>query len=125
MKKTSKLAVLAGLAIALAFLAACGGAPAALHGDGVSGTATGTAIGFNGEISVTITLTDGIITAVEMDLSIETPSFAAPVYARAPAEMIRFNSVNIDNVAGSTITVVAVREAAQNAIAAIIAAAAE
>jgi len=126
MKIRSMTALFASVLLA-AFVVACGtgGGGAAAAPGGASGTATGVAQGFGGEISVTVTMVDGAITAVEMDLSPETPSFAAPVESRAAGEMVRFNTANIDNVAGSTVTTSAVRAAAQSAVDQINAAAAQ
>ena len=106
-----RIAALA-LAAVLAFgLAACGGSSsstaasdageAAEASAGVSGEFTGTATGM-GEVSVTITLTDGVITACEV--------VGSPVIEAAGEEIVSANGA-IDVVAGATITSDAVNKA--------------
>jgi len=125
MKIRSMTALFAGILLA-GFAVACNSTPAAAPaGGGASGTATGTAQGFHGEVSVTITMVDGAITAVEMDLSNDTPNFAAMVEGTAANDMIRFNTYDIDTVSGATGTSGGVRAAAQSAVEQIRAAAAQ
>ena len=85
-------------------------------GQNVSGTATGSAPGYGGEVNVTVTIENGIITAVVVDAARETQAFAGPVVMRAPRDMIRFNAPEMDNVSGSTVTVMAVNQAARAAM---------
>ena len=114
-----RIAALA-LAAVLAFgLAACGGSSsstaaadageAAEASAGVSGEFTGTATGM-GEVSVTITLTDGVITACEVVGDGETEGIGSPVIESAGEEIVSANGA-IDAVAGATITSDAVNEA--------------
>lgn len=114
-----RIAALA-LAAVLAFgLAACGGSSsstaAADAGEtagasaGVSGEFTGTATGM-GEVSVTITLTDGVITACEVVGDGETEGIGSPVIEAAGEEIVSANGA-IDVVAGATITSDAVNKA--------------
>ena len=61
-KSVSALAMAAVIAVSL-FGYGCGAKPASTSSDaGVSGDFTGTAKGFGGDVSVTLTLTDGAIT---------------------------------------------------------------
>ena len=61
-KSVSALAMAAVIAVSL-FGYGCGAKPASTSSDaGVSGDLTGTAKGFGGDVSVTLTLTDGAIT---------------------------------------------------------------
>jgi len=125
MKIRSMIALFASVMLA-GFVIACPSTPATTTSDSaVSGTATGTAPGHNGDVSVTVTMENGNITAVVLDVSMETPAMAGQVASRAPDEMIRFNSVDIDNIAGATVTTSAVREAAMSAVAQIRAGAAQ
>lgn len=114
-----RIAALA-LAAVLAFgLAACGGSSsstaasdageAAEASAGVSGEFTGTATGM-GEVSVTITLTDGVITACEVAGDGETEGIGSPVIEAAGEEIVSANGA-IDAVAGATITSDAVNKA--------------
>ena len=86
-----------------------------------SGRATGTAPGYGGPVEVTVTMEAGFITEVVIRGDQETPAFAQPVFMRAPRDMVRDNSAQIDIIAGSTVTTQAVISAAQSAINQIIA----
>ena len=114
-----RIAALA-LAAVMAFgLTACGGgsssstAASAGSGDaagGVSGEFTGTATGM-GEVSVTITLTDGVITGCEIVGDSETEGIGSVIVENAPEEIVSGNKGAIDVVSGATITSNAVNEA--------------
>ena len=113
-----RIAALA-LAAVMAFgLTACGGssssstaasAGSAAGSAGVSGEFTGTATGM-GEVSVTVTLTDGVITACEVVGDGETEGIGSPVIEAAGEEIVSANGA-IDVVAGATITSDAVNKA--------------
>lgn len=121
-----RIAALA-LAAVMAFgLTACGGgsssstAASAGSGDaagGVSGEFTGTATGM-GEVSVTITLTDGVITGCEIVGDSETEGIGSVIVENAPEEIVSGNKGTIDVVSGATITSNAVNEALAAALAA-------
>ena len=121
-----RIAALA-LAAVMAFgLTACGGGsssstPASAgSGDaagGVSGEFTGTATGM-GEVSVTITLTDGVITGCEIVGDSETEGIGSVIVENAPEEIVSGNKGAIDVVSGATITSNAVNEALAAALAA-------
>ena len=114
-----RIAALA-LAAVMAFgLTACGGgsssstAASAGSGDaagGVSGEFTGTATGM-GEVSVTITLTDGVITGCEIVGDSETEGIGSVIVENAPEEIVSGNKGAIDVVSGATITSNAINEA--------------
>ena len=63
-----------------------------------------------GEVSVTITLTDGVITACEVAGDGETEGIGSPVIEAAGEEIVSANGA-IDVVAGATITSDAVNKA--------------
>ena len=116
-----RIAALA-LAAVMAFgLTACGGSDSsstAASGDaGVSGEFTGTAQGM-GEVTVTVTLTDGVITDCVVEGPDETEGIGAVVVANAPDEIVSGNKGAIDVVSGATITSDAVNEALAAALAA-------
>ena len=75
----------------------------------MSGEFTGTATGM-GEVSVTVTLTDGVITACEVVGDGETEGIGSPVIEAAGEEIVSANGA-IDVVAGATITSDAVNKA--------------
>ena len=96
-------------------LAACGGksestAASSSSSAGVSGEFTGTANGM-GEVTVTVTLTDGVITDCVVEGPDETEGIGSVVVANAPEEVVSANKGSIDVVSGATITSNAVNEA--------------
>ena len=86
------------------------------RGERVNGTATGSAPGFGGEVTVTLTLENGFITNVVARADNDTAMFADPVVTRAHNDMVRFNAPEIDAVSGATITSMAVNAAARDAL---------
>ena len=124
--KVRKILIVLGVSVLLSGLfISCETAPAApltnAAGQAVSGTATGTAPGYAGEVSVTLTVVDGFITNVVAAAPHDSPAFAGPVITRAHTDMIRFNTTRIDTVSGSTVTTMGINIAAENALAQIIA----
>ena len=79
-------------------------------------TGTGTAKGFGGDVTVTVTLTDGVITAVTAEGADETVGVGSPALEQLPAAMVAGNTVNVDTMSGATITSTAVLEAAKLAL---------
>ena len=79
-------------------------------------TATGTAKGFGGEVTVTLTLTDGVITDAKAEGAGETPGVGTPALEQLPAAMVAGNTVNVDVFSGATFTSNAVIEAAKAAL---------
>jgi major membrane immunogen (membrane-anchored lipoprotein) len=128
--KNRKLFFIFGIiAIALMFvLGACSADPADDSGSGPgpfpgnpSGKDTGSAWGFHDYVYVEITMTDGWITEVNIDAD-ESPGVGAVAVDKAPAIIIAKNSVNIDVLAGATLTTTAIKTAGNEAIDKIIAA---
>ena len=121
-----RIAALA-LAAVMAFgLTACGGssssstaasAGSAAGSGGVSGEFTGTATGM-GEVSVTVTLTDGVITDCKIVGDSETEGIGSVVIESAVDEIVSGNKGAIDVVTGATITSDAINEALAAALAA-------
>ena len=124
MKQFIKIAVVCALAAALA---ACGGSSAsstaassaassvavAENGEGYTGTQTASAKGMNGDVTVTVTFENGVVTACDVDASTETESLgqaAAPTVAQS---IVDNNTPNVDAVSGSTVTSNAIVEAAK------------
>ena len=69
----------------------------------VSGDFTGTAKGFGGDVTVTVTLTDGAITAVTAEGAGETEGVGSKAIELMPADMSESGSIAVDTVAGATI----------------------
>ena len=109
---------LIGISVLVAgiFFACASSTPAVVPIGNATGTATGTAAGFGGEITVTVTLVDGIITDVVVTGDGESPTIGGPAILRAPNLIKRYNSAQFDAVSGATITCMAVSEATQAAI---------
>ena len=103
------------LSLALCLLLALSVAPA--MAETVTGTAS--AMGLNGEVTVTVELTDGVITSVTAEGAQETPGIGSVAIEQLPALMAQNNTINVDAVSGATITsnaiLTAVREALKNA----------
>ena len=116
MKK--KKQILASLLLAGAmFLTACGGsASSTTAASGVSGSYTGTAKGMGGDVSVTLTLTDSVITDCTAKGDDETPGIGSAVIEQFPGEVVEGNTINIDSISGATITSNAFIEAAKAAL---------
>ena len=110
--------VLASLILAGAmFLTACGGSASSTSAaGGVSGSYTGTAKGMGGDVSVTLTLTDSVITDCTATGDNETPGIGSVVIEQFPEEVVAGNTVNIDSISGATITSNAFVEAAKAAL---------
>ncbi len=79
-------------------------------------TATGTAKGFGGDVTVTLTVTDGVITEAKAEGADETPGVGTPALEQLPAAMVAGNTVNVDIVSGATFTSNGVIEAAKLAL---------
>ena len=114
-----RIAALALAAVMTFGLAGCGGgsssstaAPAdsGTASGGVSGEFSGTATGM-GEVTVTVTLTDGVITGCEVVGDDETDGIGSVVVEAAPDEIVSGNKGAIDVVSGATITSNAINEA--------------
>ena len=115
-KSVSALAMAAVIAVSL-FGYGCGAKPASTSSDaGVSGDFTGTAKGFGGDVSVTLTLTDGAITDCTAEGKDETQGVGSEAIAKMPGEIAESGSIAVDGVSGATITSTAIKEAAAAAL---------
>ena len=81
----------------------------------MSGSFTGTAKGM-GEVSVTLTLTDNVITDCTAKGDEETPGIGSVVIEQFPGEVVEGNTINLDSISGATITSNAFVEAAKAAL---------
>lgn len=70
----------------------------------VAEEATGTAKGFGGDVTVTVTLTDGVITAVTAEGPNETDGIGSKAIESLPAAMVEGNTWNVDTMSGATLT---------------------
>ena len=115
-KSVSALAMAAIIAVSL-FGYGCGAKSASTSSDaGVSGDFTGTAKGFGGDVSVTLTLTDSVITGCTAEGKDETEGVGSQAIAKMPGEIAESGSIAVDGVSGATITSTAIKEAAAAAL---------
>ena len=115
-KSVSALAMAAIIAVSL-FGYGCGAKSASTSSDaGVSGDFTGTAKGFGGDVSVTLTLTDGAITGCTAEGKDETEGVGSQAIAKMPGEIAENGSIAVDGVSGATVTSTAIKEAAAAAL---------
>lgn len=97
MKK--RFAVLAALLVLALCLAS--GAQAAGY---TAGTYEGTAAGRNGDITVSVTVSEDAITAVEVTAQQETAGIADAALEQIPEKIVKTQSLGVDSVSGATIT---------------------
>jgi fumarate reductase flavoprotein subunit len=83
---------------------------------GVSGEFTGTAQGLGGDVTVTLTLVDGVITDCQAEGPNETEGIGSKAIEQLPGEIVANNSIAVDVLATATITSNAILEAAANAL---------
>ena len=115
-KSVSALAMAAIIAVSL-FGYGCGAKSASTSSDaGVSGDFTATAKGFGGDVSVTLTLTDGAITGCTAEGKDETEGVGSQAIAKMPGAIAESGSIAVDGVSGATITSTAIKEAAAAAL---------
>lgn len=98
------LAILLALALVLSFGTAAFAETAAVTAEGLDETVT-----------VTMTVEDGVITAVEAETDKEEETVGQQALTEIPAAMVDANSVNVDGVSGATATSNAVLSAATQA----------
>lgn len=115
-KSVSALAMAAVIAVSL-FGYGCGAKSASTSSDaGVSGDFTGTAKSFGGDVSVTLTLTDGAITGCTAEGKDETQGVGSEAIAQMPGKIAESGSIAVDGVSGATATSTAIKEAAAAAL---------
>lgn len=80
-------------------------------------TLTGTAEGFGGEVSVTVTTEGGKIVNVDVIGDAETPGIGTMAIDELPGKIVEANSADVEVVAGATYTSDAIIKAVKNALA--------
>ena len=99
----------AGLLVSLVIFAGC------TAKGGPSGSATASAPGFGGDVTVTITLENGKITKVDADGPEETDGIGSRALLQLPAQIVQRNSTGINAISGATVTSKAILDAAKAA----------
>ena len=79
-------------------------------------TSVGTAKGFGGDVTVTLTLTDGKITGCTAEGKDETEGVGSTAIDQLPGAIAESGSIAVDGVAGATVTSNAIKEAAAAAL---------
>ena len=83
---------------------------------GAAGVLTGTADGFMGPITVSVTMDGDTIAAVEVVSNSETPEIAGTALEQIPAAIVAANSADVDVVSGATYTSNGIINAVKNAL---------
>ena len=83
---------------------------------GVSGEFTGSAKGMGGDVTVTLTLTDSVITGCTAEGKDETPGIGTMALEQLPTAIAESGSIAVDGVSTATITSDAIKEAAAAAL---------
>ena len=89
----------------------CSGA----SGSAGTGSASATVAGFGGDVTVSLAMEQGTITACEAEGSSETPDRGGRAIASMPPAMVEADSIDVDAVSGATVTSGAIKSAAQMA----------
>lgn len=80
------------------------------------GIYTGTASGYRGDVTVSVTVSKGKIAAVEVLSHSETAGISDAAFATLPNAIVEHQSIAIDTVAGCTFASTAILEAAKEAL---------
>ena len=112
--KTGKAMMAAAVCMAISILGARG---ACAESQIQAGTYTGTGTGRNGEIQVEVTVeADGTITDITVGENAETPAIAGTALDTLPELMVENQTLNVDSVAGATLTCAGIKKAAEDAL---------
>ena len=100
-------------------LAACGGSQStagSAAGSTAAETLTGTAEGFGGDVTATLTVENGTITACTLTGDGETPEIGGAALEELQQQVVDAGGYEIDGVSGATVTSNAVRQAVAQAL---------
>ena len=85
--------------------------------DAADGTYSATTQGFGGDITVDVTLAGGKITDVKITGDNETAGLGAVAVEKMPAQFLEAQAMDVDGVAGATVSSTAIRKAFSDALA--------
>lgn len=114
---TRAASVVLALVLAVSLLAGCGASSGSSEALYTPGSYTGTAQGYGGTVTVTVTVDESSITAVTAEGADETPTVGGAALETLAQSIQTAGSAEIDAVAGATITSNAVMSAASDALA--------
>lgn len=97
-------------------LAACGGSSSSSTAAPAGETKTGKAEGFGGDVTATLTVTDGTITDCVLEGPDETETIGGAALEDLAKQVVAANGPEIDGVAGATVTSKAVKKAVAEAM---------
>lgn len=103
-------------AVMVLSLAACGQKSEPTPTPDNAETLTGTAKGYGGDVTVTLTRKDGVITACSIEGKDETPTVGGAALPDLEAQVVAANGYNIDGVSGATMTTKGVKAAVAAAL---------
>ncbi len=114
MKEISRRSFLKGVAATAVSAAGIAVLGTGAFADEAEKTASATAKGFGGDITVTLTVNTekGAITACEIVGDGETPSVGGRAVAEMPAQFVEAGSLQVDGVSGATVSSTAIKNAA-------------
>ncbi len=116
MKRSFKTTVASFFTAAMLLGALTGCGTSTGSASGVSGEFTGVAQGIGGDVTVTVTLKDSVITNVVAEGPNETDGIGSKAIETLPSQMVDGNTINVDVVSTATITSNAIKEAAAEAL---------
>jgi len=104
MKKFSKIASLFAIVLLLFVVVACDNDDNGGNGNGGPSTYEGVGTGFGGDITALVTIDDGVITNIEVDVDGESEGFREMPAEQIPALVIEHQSIEVDAISGATDT---------------------
>ena len=119
MRKTKKGMKLTMTTLVLAMTACSVGEQPAQEDEGIhytAGTYTATADGRGGEMTVEVTVSEDEIISIEVTDHQETPGISDYPLTEIPAEIVEYQSLNVDSVTGATMTSSAIVRAVSDAL---------
>ena len=105
------IGILAGAVLAAALIVGCATGPRAQ-----TGVFRGSAVGHGGTLTVEAVVDRGTLVSIEVIQHSETPLFYAIPFERVISAAVNDGNLNVDNVAGATMTTMAVRAAVLEAL---------
>lgn len=88
-------------------------APASGYADGAY---LGTGEGYNGQMTVRVTISGGKIASIEMVSNVDDPAYFGRAWASVPGRIVSAQSVAVDTVSGATYSSEGILDAVQNAL---------